>query len=54
MEQKSSQEGLDVSPINDTKWVTEFEGEIEHFANWIGHREGQHRNNGQLQMADSI
>jgi hypothetical protein len=30
-EQNSSQEGLDVSPINDMKLVTEFEGETEHF-----------------------
>jgi hypothetical protein len=30
MEQDSSQEGLDVSPISDTKRVTEFDGETEH------------------------
>ena len=29
-EEDSSQEGLDVSPISDTKWVTEFESETEH------------------------
>jgi hypothetical protein len=31
-EQDSSQEGLDVSPISDTKGVTEFESEIEYVA----------------------
>ena len=31
-EQDSSQEGLDVSPISDTKRVTEFESEIEYDA----------------------
>jgi hypothetical protein len=29
-EQNSSQEGLDVSPISDTKSVTEFDSETEH------------------------
>jgi hypothetical protein len=29
-EQDSSQEGLDVSPISDTKIVTEFESETEY------------------------
>ena len=32
MEQNLSQEGLDVSPINDMKRVTEFEGGTEHVA----------------------
>ena len=31
-EQNSSQEGINVSPINDTKWVIEFEGGTEHVA----------------------
>ena len=29
-EQNSSQEGLDVSPISDTKWVTKFESETKY------------------------
>jgi hypothetical protein len=29
-EQDSSQEGFDVSPISDMKWVTEFESETEY------------------------
>jgi hypothetical protein len=53
-EKNSSQEGFDISPINEMKRVTNFEGETEYNVSWTGHREGRHGENGQLQMADSI